>query len=289
MQLPTFLCIGAPKCGTTWLYDCLKQHPDVFLPDTKELHFFNRIMGEDLYTSKGPEWYAAFYANASPHQARGDITPFYMREPYVPARIKQTLPNSKMIVLLRDPANRAYSEYCMWSRRWSKKKLNYTFDQLVQNPDLDRHLILYGSRYAEQIGNFLEYFSSDRILFLFTEEIKADPQRLLRHTLEFIGVNPSFTFNGTSKKSNQASRLRNQNLAHSSIKFARFLSLNNFDWLRQAIKRTSLPTLVKKFNVVPDSYPPLSPKTRQTLIQYYRADVLRLSEILKSDLSHWLI
>ena len=101
--LPEFLGLGTQKGGTTTLHRLLEQHPDVYLPACKEVHFF------DLNYDAGEGWYRNHFTDAKPHQTCGEITPFYLFHPDVPGRIHNLLPKARMVVLLRDPVERTIS------------------------------------------------------------------------------------------------------------------------------------------------------------------------------------
>ena len=101
MRLPDFLGIGTQKGGTTYLHALLQHHPQIFLATPKEQHFFS------LHWQRGEQWYADQFAQAESHQCCGEVTPYYLFHPEVPQRIKSQLPAAKLIVLLRDPVERA--------------------------------------------------------------------------------------------------------------------------------------------------------------------------------------
>ena len=101
MRLPHFLGLGTQKGGTTSLQKMLEQHPGVYLPPCKEVHYLS------LNSQQPPSRYAAHYKGARHKQRPGDITPFYLFHPKVPAQIRKVLPDARMIVMLRDPVERA--------------------------------------------------------------------------------------------------------------------------------------------------------------------------------------
>jgi hypothetical protein len=110
---PDFLVLGTQKGGTTTLHHLLRQHPDVFLPSVKEVHFFS------LHYGKGAAWYGEHFRGAQPQQRCGEITPYYLFHPEAPGRIHQLLPKARLIILLRDPVERLLSQY-FHSRRLGK-------------------------------------------------------------------------------------------------------------------------------------------------------------------------
>ena len=97
---PNFLVIGAQRAGTTWLYECLREHPEIFLPETKELHYF------DLNHEKGYEWYFQHFEGAS-EKAIGEITPNYYQYPGAIEKAHALLPEAKFIFILREPKAKA--------------------------------------------------------------------------------------------------------------------------------------------------------------------------------------
>ena len=103
--LPHFLAIGVQKGGTTTLQRLLEQHPGVYLPSAKELHYFS------LHYGQGEGWYRQYFAGAALSQRCGEITPYYLFHPSAPQRILALLPQVKLVVMLRDPVERALSQY----------------------------------------------------------------------------------------------------------------------------------------------------------------------------------
>jgi len=126
-SLPNFLCAGAAKCGTTSLHAILAEHPQIFLPQRKEIHFFEN----NGNYSKGLDWYSKYFKNANEKKVIGEITADYMFFDYVPERIIEALgKNIKIIFMLRNPVDRSYSEYLFNVRRGFFKG---TFEEAIQN------------------------------------------------------------------------------------------------------------------------------------------------------------
>lgn len=192
MPNPKFLIIGAQKCGTTWFHEMLRQHPQVFLPEIKEVQFFvrpehNRFSSHD----RGWAWYQSLYAEHD-GKATGDVTPDYIYWNYCAADIAAKLPDAKIIAILRDPVDRAYSQY--WMSKRSRKM--ESFDQYVENNVQP----LARGKYAEQLQRYFDCFPAQNILVLFYEEVFADPDHALSKVFEFIGVDPAFRSVGSDTK-----------------------------------------------------------------------------------------
>ena len=198
MTLPDFLGVGTQKGGTTYLYELLKRHPQVFLAEPKEQHFFS------LHWHRGADWYRRQFASAAASQICGEITPYYLFHPEAPARIQSLLPNVKLIVLLRDPVERALSQY-FHSRRLGLDHLDLeeafaaetsrltnsaeTLKQGLPHISHQQHSYLSRSRYEEQLQRFDQYVAPDQILLLKSEDLFGKPQPIWEIIMEFIGLN----------------------------------------------------------------------------------------------------
>jgi len=170
--LPDFLGLGTQKGGTTTLHRLLGEHPDVFLPACKEVHFFDQNYGA------GEAWYRNHFTNARPQQVCGEITPFYLFHPDVPARIRALLPRAKMIVLLRDPLERTLSQV-FHARRHGFESLEVA-DALAAEPErlatggaysFQKHSYVARSRYLEQLDRYEALFPQRQLLVLKSEDL----------------------------------------------------------------------------------------------------------------------
>jgi hypothetical protein len=213
--LPSFLIIGAQRGGTTSLFDALRRHPDVTGPTAgedfvrlrKEVHFFDKRF------EYGIDWYRSFFPlEARRRLARrrgadlvaGESTPYYLFHPEVPARVAASLPDVKLVALLRNPVERAYSHY-QHRKRAGREKLSFEEalaaeerrlaggdDLILVNQRYRRHHFhrAYFRRglYAEQLERWLAYFPSDRLLVLRSEDFFERPAETYTEVLEFLGV-----------------------------------------------------------------------------------------------------
>lgn len=189
-MLPNFLIIGSQKAGTTSLYHILKQHPQIYMPETKELNFFFK---EDAY-ARGVDAYTAHFADAADQLARGEASPGYICHPEAPARIHELLPDVKLILTVRNPIKRAISQY--WDNR---RHLNepLTFAQALDaylSDDYQPGKIGYFSRgvYMRYIRRYLAYFPREHLLVLPFEEMISSPEDFYRRIFAFLGVDEDF-------------------------------------------------------------------------------------------------
>jgi hypothetical protein len=210
--LPDFLVIGSTKCGTTSLHGWLTQHP--FVAETKkEIHFFNM----NYYRSV--DWYRCYFPYARDRDAFareqgrpflvGEATASYLAHYWTPQRAHRLVPDARLIVSLRDPVDRAYSQYHYFRRRGSEPLA--TFEAAVEAEEerlrgeeehevADRHyhswrVFRWGykrtSRYAEHLERWLELFPREQFLFLnFDTELATEPDATLARVHEFLGLPP---------------------------------------------------------------------------------------------------
>jgi hypothetical protein len=177
--LPNFLVLGAQRCATSWLYFCLKEHPDIYLPHVKELHYF------DSHYDKGVEHYRRYYRLWRGQKAIGDITPSYIYKEEAAARIASDLPAARLIVIFRDPAERAFSEYKMYRRNGA---VRCDFETAIVQ---DRQYIERGFYYS-QLMHYLNSFPREKILVLIFEDLEKDPVAYLQKIFTFLGVREDF-------------------------------------------------------------------------------------------------
>ncbi|WP_042357267.1 sulfotransferase domain-containing protein [Bacillus rubiinfantis] len=185
--LPDFLIIGAQKCGTTSLFHYLIQHPQILAPNEKELHFF------DLYYENGFDWYKSQFP-PKPVNGRkvlsGEATPKYIYEENVPQLVFQHMPNVKLIVLLRNPVDRAYSHYQMELKNQHPELICEGGDIVTFAEALERDFdgIVTRGLYAEQLKRWFKLFPRNQILVLQSEQFFTEPERVLQRVFHFLGL-----------------------------------------------------------------------------------------------------
>jgi Sulfotransferase domain len=218
--LPSFLIIGAQRAGTTSLFHYLEQHPEVAAPSggdpsvwwSKELHYF------DKRYARGLEWYRSFFPlEVTRRGARvrgrdlvaGEASPYYLFHPEVPARVAEVLPDVRLIALLRDPIERAYSHYQLSRRQGiehlpfeqaiaaeekrlaetgaSKEAARLRRARIARNRRSVRSYLSRGL-YAEQLERWYAHFPREQILVLRTEDMQADPAAVYGQVLDHLGL-----------------------------------------------------------------------------------------------------
>ena len=215
MTLPNFIIIGAQKAGTTWLAHMLRQHPDIFMPP-QEVHFFNFKKN----FSRGLNWYEQHFKGAKPGQIVGEKTPNYLwianeeehrkagrrrHQANIHESIAQTLPDVKLIVVVRNPVKRALSAINHYYRHGEMSPLWRIDDVLFgrKRHIAERYGVFDMGRYHHQIQAYYQRFDPSQIMVIvFEEEITQDPERCLQKVCQFVGVAPSFQFSRMQTRTN---------------------------------------------------------------------------------------
>ncbi len=284
-MLPDFLIIGAQKAGSTSVYNQLRQHPQVFLPDKKEIGYFSRKFHYGL------DYYQEYFAPAKEGQIKGEATPDYLHFPNMAERIHETLPNVKIIAILREPIARAYSAFCMQLRKGAEPRDTTFLDAVNKSPEY-----LDFGRYANLLTPYYERFDKSQILICWFETFKDQPQEFYDTLCDFLGIDRLEDIVKTSKASNKKEgRMPSDTMSYRILFWLRqvYGSMANSSigrlianpWMRKhLIKiRRFLMRRMKKG----DSYPPFTDEDRKRLLPTIIEDNQRLAQLTGRDLSNW--
>ncbi len=214
MRLPDFFIAGEMKCGSTTLWDMLASDGRIFSSHDKELHFFASYT---YFGGSGPDAlgdldaYAAHFAGAKPDQLCGEATPNYLFDLKAPERIRRVVPEARLIIILRDPVDRAWSHYWHQVRRgWDKLSFEKALEAepgRIETGDLqqrDAFSYLARGRYIESLERLEAQFPRERILILTLEELKTDPLRELDRVSVHLGLSPPIEAPGPPPHRNKA-------------------------------------------------------------------------------------
>ncbi|MEM9003607.1 MAG: sulfotransferase [Cyanobacteria bacterium P01_F01_bin.86] len=272
MTLPDFLIVGAMKAGTTWLSCNLGNHPQVFMPN-KEIHFFNNPKNFE----RGFQWYENKFAKAGDAIAVGEKTAGYLLQPETPKVLAESLPDAKIIIVLRDPVKRAISQI-NHHVRYGDIPTTLDPNNLIDSDafsKIDKEFaILQRGRYLEQIERYYDTFDPDRILIFINEiDIRKTPEKTLARTCEFLGVDSNFEFPLREKKIHE-----NRNSKLGTLLAYKFFMLR--------------PVIAKVDRFIPGAkLPPfkLSNSESKKLHKIYQEDNQRLFEFLDREMPEaWL-
>lgn len=296
MTLPNFLIVGAAKAGTTSLYYYLDQHPEIYMSPIKEPRFF----APEFYTthSKGlvrSPWesspltiqdYQKLFEEVDEEKAIGEASTEYLYFEKTPQRIKQLVPETRIVAILRNPIERAYSAYCYQLRDGCEI---LSFKEALEQEESRKSqgwrpgwLYRESSLYYIQLKRYLDHFSPQKVKVCLHEDLKQNTKETVSDIYTFLGVDPHFTFDTTNK---------NVSFVPKYARLNRFLKRNPIvqvagtmlipDALRAAItgKLRASASKPKK----------LSPKLKAEMVEFFSSDIQRVENLINRDLSHWLL
>jgi hypothetical protein len=284
-----FIVIGASKSGTTWLAEMLRQHPQVFIPKQKELNYFNQKMGEfpdldNVNNTRPVAWYHKFFKEAKPGQLIGDASPGYQWDAKAAENIHRYNPEIKLIAILRNPAERAYSQYTYQLFRGGIT--GGSFEQaLARRPD-----ILRAGLYYQNLQRYYALFPPENILVLLFDDLRADSRAFLRRVEQFLGV-AEFYPPSIDQPVNVTGvpRFRWLNIAITQMR--RYIRGRQWAWMTDFLRYTGLAnlgmSLVKKNITRQGDRQPPDPQVMAKLRAYFRQDTEQLEAFLQRDLTHW--
>lgn len=292
MRLPNFLLIGAAKSGTTTLYEYLCRHPQIYMCTPKEPDFFSI----DKIYAQGVEWYSALFEDAEPDQVCGDASTTYSRlqqHPQAAARIAQTLPNVKLVYIMRNPVDRAYSFYvhrlkvCRYRPEFAVPP---TFEEAIKEVSE----FVDSGNYIAQIEEYLQYYSKESFLFLLMEDLVKKPEDTMTKIFDFLGVDSSLkvTQSGlvaANPGGKQPEWIFSKELTQPIKAIPGFSLAANLlpKWLRHQIYEGLKALRYESWSKQQYLPPPMLPETRQMLLNHFRVPNQKLANFLNRDLSAW--
>jgi hypothetical protein len=278
--LPNVLIGGAQKSGTTTLHHFLGSHPESFTPrDRQEIHYV------DVEASRGRDldWYRSLFSGWAGEPVVFQTSPLYLFLPVVPDRVQRVIPGARIVFVLRDPVNRAYSHY--WHEiRFGRETLPFEAALAAEPERIDRgfeYLRAYSyearGHYLPQLKRYCDRFRRDRMLVLRTEDLSGDLTGLARRLGAFLGLDPGPWLDGTRDRVvpvfNRRKIPRSRILQRMMLPF------------RQGLP--GLVWLVEKLNLRSSDYPAMARETREMLRARFLPELPELEELIESDLSQW--
>jgi hypothetical protein len=267
--LPHFIIIGAVKGATTWIHNQLQQHPEIFLP-APEPHYFSQEY------DRGLEYYRSLFGAALPGQICGEKSADYFAHPDAVRRLAATLPDARLVLQLRNPVDRAYSDYKMLFRRGTVTGPPETY---LDGRENDQPRFLLDGLYGAHLKRWFDYFDRAQLQVLLFEEVMSAPTKVVAAVCDHIGASHHFSAEvGTRPRNYSGERFLPLPLraALAPLKGAArpLRGKPAFERVRQAFAR-EIP------------YPPLSDALRLRIAEYYARDIEQLELLIGRDLSCW--
>jgi hypothetical protein len=265
-----FVGVGAQRSGTSWLYACLYEHPGICAP-IKELHFFSRERNYE----RGLDWYLGHFDRCPPGAVRGEFSTSYLYAPEAAGRIRAAFPEVRIMMSLRNPVARAYSQYRNAIVAGEIGKGTAFADYASADPS-----VIGQGLYHDQVRRYLDVFGA--VLVLVLDDAEQDRAAFVRRVYEFVGVDPSFRPDMLDRSVNASRTPGVVGVDRAMNRVGDVLRRAGLDRLVWRVKRSGVPERLRRLNTGRD---------RETLGDYqrelaamFRDDAARLSELLGRDL-----
>lgn len=310
MRLPNFIIIGAAKSGTTTLYQYLDRHPQIFMSNPKEPNFF----ASDRNYARGIDWYAELFQTAKADQIVGEASTPYTHQlhlPDVPQRIFQTVPDVKLIYIMRHPVDRAYSQYLQQIKIFQSRnykadlegfKIPETFEELLARGNqtieaadyMEQIDVLAASNYQEIINRYLQFFHRDSCLFLLFKDLIHEPAKIVDQICDFLEIDRATELmQQTQIKANVSAQHKEWYLrSRLTAPLKEVPGLNRIASLLPQEIRDGVYNLLNQLpykKSLEQTYLPqkMLPETRAALLAKFTEPNRQLADFLDLDLSHW--
>lgn len=299
MTLPNFLVIGAARSGTTSLHFYLEQHPQIYMCPIKEPSFFafeeRGLDSQQLPRRPRPKAitdiaaYRALFQAVSDQVAIGDVSPVYLIAPRAPERIKHHIPHAKLLAILRDPVERAYSDYLVGvaNGRWPIEGFAQEPKRFLEQADRQssgrRYRYIRTGFYYTNLKRYFDTFDRHQIKIYLYHELCTNILDVLRDIFSFLGTDPAFV-------PDMSTRYGATGIPKNKI-LETILDRMRKSPMRPILKPLLPATLRRHVNKLTTSNrtrPPLAPEVRREWVQMYQEDILQLESLIDRDLSAWL-
>ena len=271
-QIPNFLYIGTSKAGSTWIYDILNRHPEAFMAPGKGLYFFSR------HFDQGIEWYQEQFEGAAGQPVIGEVSHAYLYDDQACGRIAETIPETRLMVSLRNPVDRAFSEYLDAKKNG---KLSVSFDEaLIVEPELKERGL-----YDKYLSRYLERFPKERIHVAIFDDLVRDPNAFAAGIFSFLGIEVMSLPSARQKRMLPAGIPRSDKLAKLAKSGAHSLKRLGLRGLRGHIKTSRAVRNLLYRKLKDEERPQMDAGTRAHLRDFYLADVAALDDRLGLSLS----
>lgn len=296
MRRPDFFIVGAPKCATTAMYEYLRRHPQVYMPEVKELHYF----GSDLVPRRTPRLceseYLACFAGARDELRVGEASVRYLQSTRAAQEIRAFAPEGRIIAMLRDPVEMMHAQHSEhlfsgiddiadFAEALAAEEERRRGERIPAAANLADSLYYRDSaRFTDQLQRYFDLFGRERVHVIIFDDVRDEPARVYRETLEFLEVDPTFV--PEFEVVNPAKTPRSRRL--------RDFVAGPPPWFRRLARATTSPRLRKRvykalfrWNARPTAREPIDPELRSRLKAELAPEVERLSTLLGRDLTHW--
>lgn len=292
MRKPDFFIVGAPKSGTTALYRYLRPHPDIFMPSSKELHYFGSDLDIRFGATRKEDDYLAHFRQAKDEKRVGEASVWYLYSQKAAAEIYTFCPAARIIIMLRNPVDMLYSQHSQFLYNGNEDIVDFAEALAAESdrkqgrripPETHFTAALFyreTAEYAEQVKRYFDIFDPDQVRIILFDDFRTDTAGVYRQTLQFLDVADDFQADFRVVNPNKRARSKAlRRVLNRPPAWARRLVPKPF---RQGVRRQ-----LKQWNTNYQSRQPIDPVLRRQLQAEFAPEVLHVSELIGRDLSHW--
>ncbi len=275
-----FIGIGAQKSGTSWAYTCLYEHPEICMP-VKEIHFFSRSR-----YAQGIDWYENHFKKCDSHKKKGEWSTSYLYSKETASRIKQHYPNVKLLAILRNPVDRAYSQYRNAIRAGEiQKTMSFSAYDAQEKSVREQGL------YATQLEEYFQLFDKGQMLILIYEDLIKDPVAFMKNIYTFLEVEDTYVASMVHEQVNIARTPTLIGVDRCMHHISEFLRRNGFDRLVHTIRKTGITKIIRMLNTTQTHVGTREESfNKKEYAKHFAHDVTRLSMMVDRDLrTEWNI
>ena len=278
---PTFIGVGGQKCATTWISECLRWHPQIFMSSPKELHFFSGDM------KKGAEWYLDFFKSSEKYTTRGEYSTSYLHTTGTAKKIYDNLGSVQILIAIRNPVDRFTSHYkhlirdgALNAPAHNTLTLKNYQDSVSKYPEL-----LKNGLYSEYINHYIKQFNRKKVHIMVKEQIDENAKGVLTKLYDFLNVESNYTPPILNKKVSPGIIPKSQNMETFRQKVYSVLN-KALPIAIIIIRRLRLAEVYRKLNKSKDEFS-IDENVTKELISYYKEDIAKTEKILGDKLKYW--
>jgi hypothetical protein len=295
---PDFFLVGAPKCGTTAMHAYLRRHPEIFLPDAKEIHYYGSDLS-GLATQLTDQQHAALFVGAETAKRVGETCIWALYSRRAAAEIRRDVPQARILIMLRNPVEMVYAQHSELVYQWIEDIASFP-RALAAEEDrkqgrrlpqgafpVPRSILFYRevAKYAAQVERYLRAFGPKQVHVIVMDDLKSDPQGVFRSVLQFLDVDAEYRTDLPVINPNKRIRsVQLRKLLHQPPPAANRLCRA----VVPAAVRQRMFESLDRWNVGFRPRRPMDEKLRLCLQEEFTPDVERLSVLLGRDLMHWV-
>ena len=274
---PDFIGIGAQKAGTSWIYACLDEHPQICIP-TKEIHYFSK----DKQYALGKEWYERRFATCPKKSIKGEFSTTYMHSEVALDRILNSYPISKILVSIREPRSRAKSHFHNDIMAGLVPKQSKLTEMLIKKPE-------YWQRglYHRKIEWLQKSLGQDRLLILVQEDSLRNPSEFIKSIYQFLGVDDGFSPPSLQRKINVSATPKSVAIGKMLDSSASIIRYFGFNRLIQILRKTGAIQFLRHANSSMPNPTMTDIDWPEEIIEEFYNDRIKLERSLGRKLSCW--